>query len=69
MITDVPRGTLIYANGICRDVETILYCSIDTEYADIEFKDHNGDYGHYKSSYDGGEVVFPNGTKFVYGGR
>lgn len=66
MIDRVERGTVIEVGKLRRTVGTTLYVWIDSGYADIEFKDPNGDYGHYKSSYDKGRIIFPNGTVFDY---
>jgi hypothetical protein len=62
----VPRGTIIQVGSLKRTVWDVLYSLIDNDYADIEFKDKNGNYGHYKSSYDGGKVTFPSGAVFDY---
>ena len=70
MIEYIDRGTIIEAvvDGriLRRTVATTMHCDINTGYADIEFVDPNGNYGHYKSSYDKGRIIFPNGVVFDY---
>ena len=66
MIERIPRGTVIQVGNLKRTVHRVLYCWVDEGYADIEFTDPNDQYGHYKSSYDKGEIFFPNGTVFDY---
>ena len=66
MITSVPRGTVIEALGLRRKIANTLLCDINTGYADIEFQDENGNYGHYKSGYDKGRIIFPDGVIFDY---
>lgn len=66
----IPRGTILEAvvgdRLLQRTVATTLYCEINYGYADIEFIDLNGDYGHYKSGYDKGRIIFPSGVVFDY---
>ena len=66
MITYIPRGTVIEALGLRRTVATTMFCDINPGYADIEFKDLNGNYGHYKSGYDKGRIIFPDGVIFDF---
>lgn len=66
MITYIPRGTVIEALGLRRTVKTAMFCDINPGYADIEFEDLNGNYGHYKSGYDKGRIIFPDGVIFDY---
>ena len=70
MIDSIPRGTIIEANidgrAVKRTVTRTLFCDINTGYADIEFQDENGQYGHYKSGYDKGKIIFPHGVVFDY---
>ena len=66
MITSIPRGTVIEALGLQRTVARSLFVDINIGYADIEFQDENGQYGHYKSGYDKGRIIFPDGVIFDY---
>ena len=66
MIDWIPSGTIIEACGLRRTVKKTMYCEINDGYADIEFEDPNGDYGHYKSGYDKGKIIFPSGVVFDY---
>ena len=66
MIDQIPRGTIIEALGLRREVWTSMFCDINIYYADIEFKDKEGRYGHYKSGYDKGRIIFPDGVIFDY---
>lgn len=72
MIDNIPRGTVIEAvvdgRTLRRTVATTMFCDINEGYADIEFKDPEGNYGHYKSSYDKRRIIFPNGVIFDYNG-
>jgi len=63
---NIPRGTIIQVGLMKRTIGRVLYSYIDYDYADIEFTDENGNYGHYKSSYDGGKIIFQCGTVFDY---
>lgn len=66
MIDYIPKGTVIEALGIKRKVARVMFCDINSGYADIEFQDENGQYGHYKSGYDKGRIIFPDGVVFDY---
>lgn len=61
---DVERGDIINCKGIRAVVDEILFQDlynnedITRSYADIEFKDQNGNYRHWKSSYDGGYIEY-----------
>lgn len=69
-INYVPRGTIIEAKvdnrTVRRMVARTLYCEINDGFADIEFEDPNENYGHYKSGYDKGRIIFPSGVVFDY---
>ena len=66
MIDWIPSGTIIEALGLRRTVKRMMFCDINYGYADIEFTDMNGQYGHYKSGYDKGKIIFPSGVVFDY---
>lgn len=66
MIDSIPRGTIIEALGTKRTVVRTAFCDINTGYADIEFYDENNQYSHYKSGYDKGKIIFPDGVVFDY---
>ncbi len=66
MIDYIPRGTIIEALGIKATVKRILFCEINIGYADIELIDSNDQYRHYKSGYDKGKIIFPDGVVFDY---
>lgn len=61
---DLERGDIISCCGIKAIVDVILfqdlYNSEDVarSYADVEFKDQNGKYRHWKSSLDGGYIDY-----------
>ena len=61
---DVERGDIINCKGIRVIVDEILFQDlynsedISRSYADIEFKDQNGKYRHWKSGLDGGYIEY-----------
>ena len=50
-------GDDVKVGGRTFTIAKIIYQDVDTKYADIEFLDDNECYHHYKSSYDGGQIV------------
>ena len=63
-LRDVERGDIINCKGIRVIVDEILFQDlynsedITRSYADIEFKDQKGNYRHWKSSLDGGNIEY-----------
>lgn len=61
---DVERGDIIICKSIRAIVDKILFQDlynsedITRSYADIEFKDQNGNYHHWKSGLDGGYIDY-----------
>lgn len=61
---DVERGDIINCKGIRAIVDEILFQDlynsedVSRSYADVEFKDQNGKYRHWKSSLDGGYIDY-----------
>lgn len=61
---DVERGDIINCKGIRAIVDEILFQDlynsedVSRSYADIEFKDQNGKYRHWKSGLDGGYIEY-----------
>lgn len=61
---DVERGDIIICKSVRAIVDKILfqdlynYEDITRSYADIEFKDQNGNYHHWKSGLDGGYIDY-----------
>lgn len=54
---NVLPGDDVKVYGMTLTIGKVLHQDVDTRYADIEFEDTNGIYRHYKSSYDGGQIV------------
>lgn len=73
MILKVTKGMKIEAFGERVTIGDIIYQFCDTAensyrkpWADIEFRDSNGNYRHWQSWSDGGKLILQNGTEYKF---
>lgn len=64
----IQTGDVVKALGHVYTIQNVLSQDVNDRYADIEFVDTRGNYHHYKSSYDGGEIhiAIENGEVLTY---